>query len=374
MCCKRTVACSPTVRNVFLAFITAFICWILLARIVYMSAFLPSPAGHSLSASSHTNSSTALTFDSLHGLNKGNARGCIVYLAGSTQKDISDLIASLTSLRENYSSRFPTPVFVLVEGGHLEAVAGDTIRIAAGGMDTGGVFFLDISRAFAMPWRAVLTLPAWIFPHGIRWAFYKRGFFSYGRMCRFLAWPVFNLPELAQFDYLWRLDTDSRLTDPVKQDVFKQMEEKKWLFGYSSFLYEKGEYIEGLLAAADEYAKRAKIPSSAWFYKLKRLDDGWFWQFYNNFEIVSMHFMRSNEARALFHALDVKQGWFEHRWGDAPTRTIMLSMLAQMSAIHKFCDVGYVHGNVRVFPNEECANVEDARRVDDLLRAAVGEE
>lgn len=322
-----------------------------------------------------------LTFEALHAHQRQAAegvhplqapsplRGVILYLAGSSPPDVADLLASLTSLSLFYLAAFPSDVLILVEGGELESAHGPSLRSAAGPRAT--LRFVDISAALVMPWHTLLSLPVWIFPSGVRWALHKRGLFSYGRMCRFLARPFADLPALADYDFFWRLDTDSRLTAPAPEDVFARMARKRALYGYSTFTDEGGEYIEGLLAAADAHAARRRI-APTFYHRLRREPaSGNWWQFWTNFEVGSLALLRSPEARALFDALDAASGFFEHRWGDAPARLLLLSLHVELRAIHRFCDIGYEHGHVRVLPQPVCANASSALDVDAALAQAL---
>lgn len=351
------------------AILAAPLLWWLAARLAHAAALKPAkfPFPRTMAFSGPARE---LTFASLHP--RRNASGCIIYLAGAAPADVADLLASLASLYAAYTSSWPTPVLLLVEGGALEGKAGSAIREAAGGTAAGGVTFVDVSHAMGMPWRAALTLPAWLVPSGVRWALHKRGLFSYGRMCRFYAGPFAFLPALADFDYFWRLDTDSRLGSRVSGDVFARMAARGQLYGYSSFLPEPAEYVEGLLAAADAYAASVRLPRTAWFSRLQRHDDGVWWQFWTNFEVGSLHLLRSKEARALFDALDVRDGWFEHRWGDAPARTLLLAMHVSLCSIVRLCDIAYTHGHVTIAGDPACRNATDVLSVDNELAAALG--
>jgi hypothetical protein len=365
---RRSVGGGLRARAYLLA--AALALWWLAARAAHSLAFAPAPARPHARAPARE-----LTFASLHPHGRP-PRGCIIYLSGSAPPDIADLLASLASLHAAYTSVWPTPVLLLVEGGALEAAAGAALRAAAGGAAAGGVTFVDVTRALAMPWRAALTLPAWLLPSGARWALHKRGLFSYGRMCRFFSGPVAQLPALADFDFFWRLDTDSRLDGPAVEggDVFARMAARSLLYGYSSFMHEPADYLQGMLAAADAHAARVRLPRAAWLARLRRGADGSWWQFWTNFEVVSLHLLRSPEARSLFVALDARAGWFEHRWGDAPARTLLLAMHVGLRSIARLCHIAYSHGHVSVASSSACLNATDVLSVDATLAAALDAE
>lgn len=93
--------------------------------------------------------------------------------------------------------------------------------------------------------------------------------------------------------------------------------------------------------------------------------------FWNNFEIVKLSFLRSQAYRDFFHHIDEAGGIYYERvspprrslptivqrdltiskWGDAPIRTLAVSMLLSPSEIHHFADIGYRHDTFQVCPD-----------------------
>lgn len=55
--------------------------------------------------------------------------------------------------------------------------------------------------------------------------------------------------------------------------------------------------------------------------------------FWNNFEVLDLHFMQRTDVVAFINAVDQSQGIFLYRWGDAPLRFIMFAMFADHSQI-----------------------------------------
>jgi hypothetical protein len=64
--------------------------------------------------------------------------------------------------------------------------------------------------------------------------------------------------------------------------------------------------------------------------------------YYTNFEIVYMPFFRGRQYQSFFQDLDSTEGFYAHRWGDAPVRLLGLSMYAQPQQV-KLLDLPYAH-------------------------------
>jgi hypothetical protein len=64
--------------------------------------------------------------------------------------------------------------------------------------------------------------------------------------------------------------------------------------------------------------------------------------YYTNFEIVYMPFFRGHQYQSFFQDLDSTQGFYDHRWGDAPIRLLGLAMYAQPAQV-QLLDLPYSH-------------------------------
>ena len=64
--------------------------------------------------------------------------------------------------------------------------------------------------------------------------------------------------------------------------------------------------------------------------------------YYTNFEIVYMPFFRGLQYQSFFQDLDSTEGFYAHRWGDAPIRLLGLAMYAQPEQV-QLLDLPYSH-------------------------------
>jgi hypothetical protein len=67
--------------------------------------------------------------------------------------------------------------------------------------------------------------------------------------------------------------------------------------------------------------------------------------YWNNFEVVDLSFMRRKEVVDFIQAVDESRGIFLYRWGDAPLRYIMLALFTNASQVlHRGkLGLGYCH-------------------------------
>lgn len=180
---------------------------------------------------------------------------------------------------------------------------------------------------------------------------------GYIQMCRFFSWQLYDHPVLAPYDYYWRFDDDSFLLSPIAYDPFEFMHTHQLVYGYRCKKYENVREICGLQElwqATQIFARDHKI-SLFGAYRLTCNVLGRYkgMNFYNNFEINSLQFWRSQPLhRAYCQFLDQSLGFYRYRWGDANVRTLALGLFAKQSQIHHFKDINYRHNDHYAIPNK----------------------
>ena len=254
-------------------------------------------------------------------------KATIVYLTRSTESDIRDLKKSLKLLDLHYNDQFHYPVLIFHEdlSNGLKAELQNATRSA--------LTFAELH----------FELPAFLKKSEVPEKILGRFNVGYRHMCRFFAGLIFEHPALAGFDWYWRLDTDSFLRGNVAYDVFQFMEAGDLWYGYIVMLEEKPEVVNGLWSAAKNYMKDAKLVPLA-MEQLTSVAGAWnYLYYYNNFEICKLEFGRSRAYQEFFRYLDHLGGIYKFRWGDAPIRTIAVSMLVPKAKVHRFTDIPYSH-------------------------------
>ena len=150
------------------------------------------------------------------------------------------------------------------------------------------------------------------------------------------------MPIFDGVDYMWRLDDDSMITAPVHYDVFEFMQKKDIWYGWN--IMDVGSCVKSLWETTEQFLS-VTGSSPGWFKSLPEKS-----LYYNNFEISRVALWRSREYQRFFAFLDQSMGIYKHRWGDAPIKTIGVSLFVPKAKIHKFTDVSYAHQHVRTGP------------------------
>jgi len=177
---------------------------------------------------------------------------------------------------------------------------------------------------------------------------------NYRMMCYF--WLKNFQKYTSEYDYVMRLDDDSIIEEPIKDDLFKIIKEKDLVymsnivhvdcgvcnFGMKNFFkkimpeysdkLEGGMFIDNKLPAGNLHYNRFKE-----VYKLveDKTDEDVPTEFsismplmyYNNFFITSTAFWNREDVKECIKKIDENGGIFYYRYGDAPLQTIIVTLL-----------------------------------------------
>jgi hypothetical protein len=158
---------------------------------------------------------------------------------------------------------------------------------------------------------------------------------------------VYEQPILFGLDYVWRLDDDSYLLDDVPYDVFRFMRERQLIYGYNHISWDEFRCIHGLWPAVTTYVKNNSIATE--FFKEWSAPR----MYYNNFEVSALSLWRSTSYQAYIEYIDSLGGFYYHRWGDAPVKTLAVSMFVPRNRTHQFSDISYTHQNFHHKPKRK---------------------
>jgi len=165
---------------------------------------------------------------------------------------------------------------------------------------------------------------------------------GYRHMCRFHAKIIYEQEILVGLEYGWRLDDDSLILRNIGYDVFAFMKSNQLQYGYivtmgpdtcSRYLWE----------AAKLYKTTRQIKSQH-FDTWKELDI-----FYNNFEISALSLWTSQQYQDYIDYIDLLGGVYYQRWGDAPIKTIAVTLFLRKEETHLF-NVSYFHQGFKSNP------------------------
>ena len=162
---------------------------------------------------------------------------------------------------------------------------------------------------------------------------------SYRHMCRFQSKLIYEEPILMGLDYYWRLDDDSQILAPISYDVFAFMQQREFLYGYVIEHFDTKQCIPCLWPAAKIYVSENNINATYFHnWSVGRM-------IYNNFEIASFSIWRNEKFKHFINYIDRVGGIYYYRWGDAPIKSIALSILVNRSSVYRFEDISYRHQN-----------------------------
>jgi len=236
----------------------------------------------------------------------------IVYL--TQPKRIEQMVRSLSLLQRNFLDKFPYPVVVFHEGDIVDDYV-DRMRIACP-----TVRFRTVS----------LEVPPWIDRPSTAWEWWPGFSTGYRSMCRFFA---ITLPDqIRGYDWYMRLDDDSFITSPIREDPFEYLADNGKLYGWRIMQPENPRVVRGLT----DLCMRAN-PSFATF--------KWDGQsFFNNFHIAKIDLWERPPIRRILVAIDRCGGIYTRRWGDHTIQTLVVKAYAS-DAHHQFTDFDYSHAD-----------------------------
>ena len=166
----------------------------------------------------------------------------------------------------------------------------------------------------------------------------------YKRMCAFWFYFFFQLPFLP--DYVMRMDTDSCLTSDMPSNPFHTMREHHMEYMWYSTFHEPSDVIEELR----DHVKQHPGPTRNVDHDH---DVDLLWEekptnanmrvFSTNIEWMYVPAFRRPEVLAWMESVLKDGGVYDHRWGDAPLRSILATRLFNKSAVGRFCNFSYGH-------------------------------
>lgn len=224
---------------------------------------------------------------------------------------------SLPLLKKNLISQYPVDFVVFHETGFSEL---NKSKIRS---EISGAIFREIS--FNIHESARDFQPLW----SKDWS--REKCLSYGGMCTFYTKDIFEEMTQMGYDYYMRLDDDSYLHSTFDENPFEFLQREGKIYGYCLKIKEAPHVIQGLF---DFILKHSEVASGYHF-------DPPYWIYYNNFEIVDVKKYREKTSD-INMKLHESGGIYFWRWGDAPIRTILLSIYFSPTEVHEF-DISYEH-------------------------------
>ena len=154
-------------------------------------------------------------------------------------------------------------------------------------------------------------------------------------MIRFWFKTLFELPQLQDYEYIMRLDDNSKVTGRWI-NVFVEMHNKNAVYFANDVDRDLEEWWPGTMKmkrVTFEYVKQNNITPKqpemlrdAFGHDLVR-------NYYNNFEITKVKFFQRKDVRHWVEFIDSTYGIFKYRWGDAVLRYLTLALFAERQEV-----------------------------------------
>ena len=156
-------------------------------------------------------------------------------------------------------------------------------------------------------------------------------------MCRFHAKTLYEIPIMQDLEYYLRLDCHSYITKPVPYDLFKNMKDKGLLYLYPCMRPDAARCVKHLWQAVKTFIDVKHIQPEFF----KELQNNL--MFYNNFEMARTDIFRSKGYLNYINYLDQLGGTYLSRWGDAPIKSLAVSIFVPRNKTKRISDVNYSH-------------------------------
>ncbi len=190
------------------------------------------------------------------------------------------------------------------------------------------VLFLDVDHAFNL-------FPVGFDPCRTKTSFYRRGKWNYQLMIRFWFKILFQLPQLQEYEYIMRLDDDSKIRGRWI-NVFDEMRNKNAVYFANDVDRDLEEWWPGTMKMKQitfDYVKKNKIMVKQPEMLRDAFGNNSVRNYYNNFEITKVEFFRRQDVFHWVEFIDLTYGIFKYRWGDAVLRYLTLALFAERHEI-----------------------------------------
>jgi hypothetical protein len=245
-------------------------------------------------------------------------KAAIYYLVQSER--IAKLLMSLEALETHFNNHFHYPVIIFHEH-DFTTDHQEQIRSAS----TSDLYFQGVY--FTIPDFIQKPVPETFCGKKV----------GYRHMCRFQAKTLYEQPIVKHLDFIWRLDDDSFILSDINYDIFEFMSDHDIIYGYTIVTGDAPRCVTGLWNNAALYIQHRHL-TTEFFNEWPRPSI-----YYNNFEVSAMKLWYSKEYQDYINMIDHTGGIYYNRWGDAPIKTIAVTMFVPRNKTHCFSDIRYRH-------------------------------
>ncbi|KAF8588713.1 glycosyltransferase family 15 protein [Ramaria rubella] len=258
---------------------------------------------------------------------------------------ITQAMVALRNIEDRFNRRLQYPYVVLTEANITEEMQQKVDWITEG-----RATFADLPAGMWGP-------PEFLDKSKIEESLKTIGFSpGYHSMCRFYSGFFWRHPAIAQYEWIWRLDTDIEFHCDVPYDPFIRMRSAQALYGFIQISNDAlwvQPSLAGNISAFMSTHSHLVPPGVNHAFSWRDIDkalkgeagsNDWTMRaFYNNWEISHRSVWSSDLYTAFFEYLDRAGGFFYERWGDALVHSHGVSMSLRADQVMQFTDMGYEH-------------------------------
>jgi hypothetical protein len=255
------------------------------------------------------------------GISPPNSSNVIVFLV--SENDFPDLARRLTQLDARFLDNCSSKILLLHTGFPFVSDIAQLVKATRR-----HVIFRNVDHQFT-------SFPVGFDPYKNEPTFSKRGKWNYHHMIRFWFKFIFEVEEIQQFEYVMRLDTDSRIIGKWF-NVFELMKVRRSVYFANEEKQEQEEALPGTMKLRNFFFnyqshKRLRFQNPEKVRSAFTLDG--IRTYYNNFEVFETKFFRRHDVRTWIDAIDESHGIYKYRWGDAILRYLTLALFAKDSQV-----------------------------------------
>ena len=267
--------------------------------------------------------------------------GIIIYLLDP--REVNNFKRSIDLLFKNYNNRFKQPVAVFYE----KSLPAHTLTELKQLTDNSYNKIASVNYI-----QIPFELPPHYDPAKDPVMNNHNSFPGYNLMIRFFWREVFTLPIIKQYQYYWRLDTDSFILSEIKYDMFKYVKKRNYIYATIDLDSDGPDVTAGMPDIVNEYMRTHKTMASVNNYSPSMYPT----MVYNNFEVVNIEHFTSPEIWDFVEHIDRSNKILTRRWGDAPLRFAELNLFFDWKKQVKIlCGIKYEHSHHDKTIYKDCA-------------------
>jgi alpha 1,2-mannosyltransferase len=252
----------------------------------------------------------------------------ICYLSKSDEKTVNDLQKSLNLLYKNYKYIYDSDVVIFIEDDFCKTKE------------------LEISKKYSNLKfnRIVLSHSIDLIDDISTINFEDKIYdfkFGYRHMCQFFFTEIFRY--ISDYDWFMRLDSDSFIESEINYNLFEYLHNNNKVYGYIAEIPEWEPVVKDIDIFFLKYIKENNIKTQ-FTHKFFDAEKYNLRQIYNNFEIINLKYYLNNKLiNEISTTINQNGNIYKKRWGDAPLRSIILSITTPIELLYKFKDIDYHH-------------------------------